>query len=134
LREYTLKAGYYCSPSIDELNRMEDHQIRNVSNFVIGREGYGEIRFLSGVDLAEVDLNKDVSIGKRGMMVCAGARPGERLNQPALMCFQATHVTTVASRRRLRTVLSNALRDGGPKFVFLDEETGCIVLFVEDWW
>ena len=134
LRTYTLKAGYYCSPGIDELNQMEDDQIRNVSNFVIGREGYGEIRFLLDVDLAEVNLNTEVSIGKRGMMVSPGAHPGERLNQPALMCFQAPNMKTAAARRRLRTVLSNTLRSGEPKFVFLDEETGYIVLFVEDWW
>lgn len=112
---------------------MEDDQIQNVSNFVIGRQGYGEIRFLSSVDLSDVDLEAEVSIGKRGMMVSDGASPGERLNHPALMCFQAPVMKTAALRRRLRSVLAKTLRDSGPSLVFLDEETGFMVLFVEDW-
>ena len=132
-RHFTLREDYYCSPSIEELERMEDDQIQNVSNFVIGRQGYGEIRFLSSVDLSDVDLEAEVSIGKRGMMVSDGASPGERLNHPALMCFQAPVMKTAALRRRLRSVLAKTLRDSGPSLVFLDEETGFMVLFVEDW-
>ena len=134
-KRFVLRTGYYCSPDVDALSRLDETSIRRVSNFVIGREGHGEIRFLTDVDLTDVDLSTEVYIGKRGMMVSKGAKPGERLNQPALMCFLAPQVKSSASRRRLRSALAaRTFQEAGPRLVFVDEDVGSVVLFVEDWY
>uniref|UniRef100_UPI0001C04F2A Nucleoporin NUP145 n=1 Tax=Saccharomyces cerevisiae TaxID=4932 RepID=UPI0001C04F2A len=43
--------GYWCSPSPEQLERLSLKQLAAVSNFVIGRRGYGCITFQHDVDL-----------------------------------------------------------------------------------
>lgn len=44
--------GYWCSPTIEQLSRLPIKQLCSVSNFVIGRQGFGSISFDSDVDLS----------------------------------------------------------------------------------
>lgn len=46
-------SGYWCSPSPEELKELSTEQISSVSNFIIGRKGYGTISFNYDVDLSE---------------------------------------------------------------------------------
>ncbi|KAH3683390.1 hypothetical protein WICPIJ_005609 [Wickerhamomyces pijperi] len=48
----TTKDEYWCSPSISELSKYQLGQLTNVSNFAIGRKGYGTIWFQDPVDLS----------------------------------------------------------------------------------
>ena len=43
--------GYWCSPSIEQLQRLTPQQLSAIPNFVIGRKGYGSISFDLDVDL-----------------------------------------------------------------------------------
>ncbi|SCU99180.1 LANO_0F01046g1_1 [Lachancea nothofagi CBS 11611] len=44
--------GYWCSPTIDQLSKLPIKQLCSVSNFVVGRRGFGSISFDSDVDLS----------------------------------------------------------------------------------
>lgn len=46
--------GYWCTPSISELESMQLEDLSNVENFIIGRKGYGQIAFNFPVDLSGV--------------------------------------------------------------------------------
>ena len=46
------RSGYWCSPSPEELKELSTEQISSVSNFMIGRKGYGTISFNYDVDLS----------------------------------------------------------------------------------
>lgn len=46
--------GYWCTPSIAELETMKLEDLSNVENFIIGRKGYGQIAFNFPVDLSSV--------------------------------------------------------------------------------
>lgn len=52
--------SYWSSPTLDQLRNMSKQELKNVSNFVVGRHNIGQITFNMGkpVDLSEVDLNK----------------------------------------------------------------------------
>ncbi|CAB4254270.1 similar to Saccharomyces cerevisiae YGL092W NUP145 Essential nucleoporin, subunit of the Nup84p subcomplex [Maudiozyma barnettii] len=47
-------SDYWCSPSPDELKKLSSEQLASVSNFIIGRKGYGTISFNYDVDLTSV--------------------------------------------------------------------------------
>lgn len=65
----TLKHGnfcyrpeYYTIPSLDELNEMVDEKDQClVENFIVGREDYGEVKFLGVTDVKDLNLDE---IGK----------------------------------------------------------------------
>lgn len=43
--------GYWCSPSIEQMKKFSREQLESVSDFVVGRQGYGSINFDYDVDL-----------------------------------------------------------------------------------
>ncbi|KAI9323375.1 nucleoporin autopeptidase-domain-containing protein [Dichotomocladium elegans] len=51
------KEGYYSSPSYNELAAMAKEELQHVSNFTVGRTGYGEVQFAVPVDLSQVELS-----------------------------------------------------------------------------
>lgn len=48
-----LASGYWCAPTIGELEDMDEAQLAQVEDFVIGRIGYGHIAYDHAVDLRE---------------------------------------------------------------------------------
>ncbi|KAG0164768.1 hypothetical protein DFQ28_007701 [Apophysomyces sp. BC1034] len=52
-----VKEGYYCSPTLEVLSTMSKEDLKRVEKFVVGRHGYGEVRFIEPVDLSDLDLN-----------------------------------------------------------------------------
>ncbi|CEP09076.1 hypothetical protein [Parasitella parasitica] len=50
------KNDYYISPTLETLASMPKEGLKQVQNLVVGRRGYGEIRYEQPVDLSEVDL------------------------------------------------------------------------------
>ncbi|KAL9653044.1 hypothetical protein ABK040_015558 [Willaertia magna] len=56
------KQGYYTKPSMNELKLMNSSQLQKVRDFVVGREGYGEIKFLGDTDVRGLDLDIIVTI------------------------------------------------------------------------
>ncbi|KAH3675122.1 hypothetical protein WICMUC_002778 [Wickerhamomyces mucosus] len=47
----SIETDYWCSPSIEELSKLQLRQLAEISGFTIGRKGYGTIWFQQPVDL-----------------------------------------------------------------------------------
>lgn len=63
---------YFTSPSIDELVEREvadPGYCSRVPNFIIGRAGYGQVRFLGNTDVRGIDLNEIVRFEKHYVVV-----------------------------------------------------------------
>ncbi|KAI3695002.1 hypothetical protein L1987_77989 [Smallanthus sonchifolius] len=81
---------YYTQPQISELEakeRAEPGFCRRVKDFVIGRHGYGSIKFLGETDVTKVDIETHVQFNNREVIVYMddSMKPavGEGLNKPA---------------------------------------------------
>lgn len=46
--------GYWCSPSIAELERMSPEELSSVDNFIVGRKSKGQIAYIFPVDLTTI--------------------------------------------------------------------------------
>ncbi|SMN18990.1 similar to Saccharomyces cerevisiae YGL092W NUP145 Essential nucleoporin, subunit of the Nup84p subcomplex [Maudiozyma saulgeensis] len=57
-----IPSDYWCSPSPDELRKLSSEQLASVSNFIIGRKGYGTISFNFDVDLTSVARNIETQL------------------------------------------------------------------------
>ncbi|KAL1598969.1 hypothetical protein SLS60_008114 [Paraconiothyrium brasiliense] len=87
--------GYWSEPSLDALKKMSPGELKNISNFVVGRDKVGKIEFNHGkpVDLSSTPLDKlfddIISLNHRNATVygdtCTVAKPplGSGLNQPS---------------------------------------------------
>lgn len=94
-----LKNDYYISPSLDTLASMPKEGLKHVQNLVVGRKGYGEIRFDQPVDLTDVvieDIMGNIVVIEEKTVVVypdQDSKPakGTRLNLPATVkienCF-----------------------------------------------
>ncbi|CAN6321288.1 unnamed protein product [Urochloa humidicola] len=63
---------YFTRPSLDELVEREASDpgyCSRVPNFIIGRDGYGQVRFLGNTDVRGIDLNDIVRFGKHSVVV-----------------------------------------------------------------
>jgi acyl carrier protein/aryl carrier-like protein len=126
------KAGYFAVPSILRLQRMSEEELKQVSRFVIGRQGYGEIAFLYPVDLRNANLDEIVQIGKGSITLYGGNKtktplPGEGLNQPALLTFKRIFPRTKSSKGSImafKGVLLQACSRMGATFVHWDPDEG----------
>jgi nuclear pore complex protein Nup98-Nup96 len=59
--ERALKKGdYWCRPKLEKLKAMSHDQLSNLSDFTVGRKGYGEVTFLRPVDLTSVSSLNDL--------------------------------------------------------------------------
>lgn len=48
---------YWCKPRMEKLRQMGEGYLSKISNFTIGRSGFGEVTFLEPVDVTGFDLN-----------------------------------------------------------------------------
>lgn len=83
---------YYIKPPIQELaakERTEPGFCRHVKDFVVGREGYGSIRFLGETDVRNLDLESVIQFNYREVTVHmdTSKKPqvGQGLNKPAVV-------------------------------------------------
>ncbi|KAK6139500.1 hypothetical protein DH2020_026760 [Rehmannia glutinosa] len=81
---------YYMEPSLKELaakEMAEPGSCTRVNNFVVGRLGYGNIKFLGETDVRYLDLESVVQFNDREVIVYADDRKkppvGQSLNKPA---------------------------------------------------
>lgn len=137
-KTFSLRENYYCFPQLHDLNRMSEHDLSKVHNFVIGKEGVGEIRFLCPVNLQKADLRRSISISKRSMTLSGdrNKHPGQGLNHPALLVFRGASpkvFDSPYSRRRLRSRLLQACQRVGGILVHLDEIHCEFIIKVDDW-
>ncbi|KAL7205577.1 hypothetical protein ACSBR2_018502 [Camellia fascicularis] len=84
------RSGYYTEPQIHELavkERAEPGFCCRVKDFVVGRHGYGNIKFLGDTDVRQLDLDSDIHFDNCELTVYMdeSKKPpvGQGLNKPA---------------------------------------------------
>eukprot|EP00262_Sarcandra_glabra_P015275 TRINITY_DN466_c2_g1_i1.p1 TRINITY_DN466_c2_g1~~TRINITY_DN466_c2_g1_i1.p1 ORF type:complete len:1018 (+),score=232.75 TRINITY_DN466_c2_g1_i1:175-3228(+) len=133
-------SDYYTEPRIQELaakERAEPGFCRHVKDFVIGRHGYGSIRFIDETDVRRLDLESLVQFNNREVIVYMdeSKKPpvGQGLNKPAevtllnIKCFDkktGEQYTQGPKVERYKEMLMKKARDQGAEFVSYDPVKG----------
>ena len=130
---------YYMEPSESALRKLSPLQLSSVPNFVIGKQGVGEIRFLKPVDLTSVDLERSFSHIVRFEPKQVSIYPeedkppaGQGLNQPAMIRLERCWPTQRGTRalitdpehERMRQHIERLKNVPDTKFVSYDPSTG----------
>jgi len=103
------KAEYYCSPSLAELGRLSASDMaRGVSEFTVGRKGYGSITWKGTVDVRGLDLDAIVDIGDGYVELYPASsgipepEVGQGLNRPAQVSIVDRHGVFVSGNAEIR--------------------------------
>ncbi|KAI8569950.1 hypothetical protein RHMOL_Rhmol02G0317900 [Rhododendron molle] len=133
-------SDYYTEPRIQELAAMERAKpgfCCRVKDFVVGRHGYGSIRFIGETDVRRLDLESLVQFNNREVIVYMdeSKKPpvGQGLNKPAevtllnIKCVDkrtGSHYTEGPKIDRYREMLKRKAEDQGAEFVSYDPIKG----------
>ena len=86
------RSDYYTEPGIQELaskERAEPGFCRHAKDFVVGRHGYGSIKFLGETDVQKLDLDYYIHFNNREVIVYMDESKkhpvGQGLNKPAVV-------------------------------------------------
>ncbi|XP_010529663.1 PREDICTED: nuclear pore complex protein NUP98A isoform X2 [Tarenaya hassleriana] len=134
------RSDYYTEPRIQELaakERAEPGYCKRVKDFVVGRHGYGSIKFLGETDVRRLDLESLVQFNNREVIVYMdeSKKPpvGQGLNKPAevtllnIKCVdkktgkQFTEGTKV---EKYKEMLKRKAEEQGAEFVSYDPVNG----------
>ncbi|CAK9178036.1 unnamed protein product [Ilex paraguariensis] len=133
-------SDYYTEPRIQELaakERAEPGFCRHVKNFVVGRHGYGSIKFIGETDVRRLDLESLIQFNNREVIVYVdeNKKPpvGQGLNKPAevtllnIKCFDkktGQHYTEGPRIDKYKEMLKRKAEDQGAEFVSYDPIKG----------
>jgi nuclear pore complex protein Nup98-Nup96 len=133
-------SDYYTEPRIQELaakERADPGFCRHVSDFVVGRHGYGSIKFLGQTDVRRLDLESLIQFNNREVIVYMDEtkKPpaGQGLNKPAevtllrIKCFDkktGSHYTEGPGVEKYKELLKKKAADQGAEFVSYDPVKG----------
>ncbi|XP_023642866.1 nuclear pore complex protein NUP98B [Capsella rubella] len=133
-------AEYFTEPRIQELaakERIDPGHCKRVKDFVVGRHGYGSIKFLGETDVCRLDLEMVVQFKNREVNVYMdeSKKPpvGQGLNKPAVVtllnikCMDKKTGTQVKEGARLdkyKEMLKRKADEQGAKFVSYDAVKG----------
>ncbi|KAK2456227.1 Nucleoporin autopeptidase [Trifolium repens] len=134
------KSDYFTLPRIHELaakERAEPGFCSHVKDFVVGRQGYGSIRFLGVTDVRGLDLESIVQFNNREVIVYMddSKKPpvGQGLNKPAevtllnIKCFDkktGQQYTEGPRIEKYKEMLKRKAEDQGAEFVSYDANKG----------
>ncbi|XP_050268788.1 nuclear pore complex protein NUP98A [Quercus robur] len=134
------RSDYYTEPRIQELaakERAEPGFCRHVRDFVVGRHGYGSIKFLGQTDVRRLDLEALVQFNNREVIVYMddSKKPpiGQGLNKPAevtllnVKCFDkktGQQYTEGPKIEKYKEMLKRKAEDQGAEFVSYDPIKG----------
>lgn len=134
------RSDYYTLPRIHELaakERAEPGFCSHVKDFVVGRQGYGSIRFLGVTDVRGIDLESIVQFNNREVIVYMddSKKPpvGQGLNKPAevtllnIKCFDKKTGQQYTEGPRIgkyKEMLKRKAEDQGAEFVSYDPNKG----------
>ncbi|KAF8402371.1 hypothetical protein HHK36_013326 [Tetracentron sinense] len=126
-------SDYYTEPRIQELaakERAESGFCRRVKDFVVGRHGYGSIKFMGETDVRRLDLESLVQFNNREVIVYMdeSKKPpvGQGLNKPAevtllnIKCFDkksGQQYTEGPKVEKYKEMLVKKAEDQGAEFV-----------------
>lgn len=130
---------YYTEPQVPELaanERAEPGFCRHVKNFVVGRHGYGSIKFLGETDVRHLDLDSHVKFNNREVMVYMDERDkppvGEGLNKASEVTLLNVKCIDKLGNRyingpkvdKYREMLIKKAKEQGAEFVSYDPVEG----------
>lgn len=134
------RSDYYTEPRIQELaakERAEPGFCRRVKDFVVGRHGYGSIKFMGETDVRRLDLESLVQFNNREVIVYMddSKKPpvGQGLNKPAevtllnIKCFDkktGVQYTEGPKIGKYKEMLKRKAEDQGAEFVSYDPMKG----------
>ncbi|XP_049348812.1 nuclear pore complex protein NUP98A isoform X1 [Solanum verrucosum] len=135
-----LHSDYYTEPRIQELaakERAEPGFCRRVKDFVVGRHGYGSIKFMGETDVRRLDLESLIQFNNREVIVYMdeSKKPpvGQGLNKPAevtllnIKCFDkktGQQYTEGPRIEKYKEMLKRKAGDQGAEFVSYDPVKG----------
>jgi hypothetical protein len=92
--------GLNIAPSIDVLEKMPEEELKEVSDFVIIKSGFGSIRFLEPVDVRGLDIDEIVQFHDQEIIVYPekSPPPGKGLNKPAEITLERCWPTDKMNR------------------------------------
>ncbi|CAK9167473.1 unnamed protein product [Ilex paraguariensis] len=121
-------SDYYTEPRIQELaakERAEQGFCRRVKDFVVGRHGYGSIKFIGETDVRRLDLESLIQFNNREVIVYVdeNKKPpfGQGLNKPA---ETGHHYTEGPRIDKYKELLKRNAEDQGAEFVSYDPIKG----------
>lgn len=133
-------SDYYTEPRIQELaakERAEPGFCRHVKDFVVGRHGYGSIKFMGETDVRRLDLESLIQFNNREVIVYMdeSKKPpvGQGLNKPAevtllnIKCFDkktGQQYTEGPRIEKYKEMLKRKAGDQGAEFVSYDPVKG----------
>lgn len=133
-------SDYYTEPRIQELaakERAEPGFCRHVKDFVVGRHGYGSIKFMGETDVRRLDLESLIQFNNREVIVYMdeSKKPpvGQGLNKPAevtllnIKCFDkktGQQFTEGPRIEKYKEMLKRKAGDQGAEFVSYDPVKG----------
>ncbi|KAL9439727.1 hypothetical protein AB3S75_025229 [Citrus x aurantiifolia] len=134
------RSDYYTEPRIQELaakERAKPGFCRRVKDFVVGRHGYGSIKFLGETDVRRLDLESLVQFNNREVIVYMddSKKPpvGQGLNKPAevtllnIKCFDkktGVQYTEGPKIEKYKEMLKRKAEDQGAEFISYDPIKG----------
>ncbi|GLU17638.1 hypothetical protein SLE2022_339980 [Rubroshorea leprosula] len=134
------RSDYYTEPRIQELaakERGEPGYCRHVKDFVVGRHGFGSIKFLGETDVRRLDLESLIQFNNREVIVYMddSKKPpvGQGLNKPAVVtllnikCFDkktGRQYTEGPKAEKYKEMLKRKTEDQGAEFVSYDPVKG----------
>ncbi|KAL1556444.1 nuclear pore complex protein NUP98A-like [Salvia divinorum] len=133
-------SDYYTEPRIQELaakERAEQGYCRHVKDFVVGRLGFGSIKFFGETDVQRLDLESLIQFNNREVIVYMdeSKKPpaGQGLNKPAevtllnIKCFDkktGQQYTEGPRINKYKEMLKRKAEDQGAEFVSYDPVKG----------
>ncbi|XP_058077785.1 nuclear pore complex protein NUP98A isoform X2 [Magnolia sinica] len=133
-------SDYYTEPRIQELaakERAEPGYCRHVKDFVVGRHGYGSIKFLGETDVRRLDLESIVQFNNREVIVYMdeSKKPpvGQGLNKAAVVTLlnikgsnkkTGEQYTQGPKLERYKEMLMKKTQDQGAEFISYDPIKG----------
>ncbi|XP_057773616.1 nuclear pore complex protein NUP98A [Salvia miltiorrhiza] len=133
-------SDYYTEPRIQELaakERAEPGYCRHVKDFIVGRHGYGSIKFFGETDVRRLDLESLIQFNNREVIVYMdeSKKPpvGQGLNKPAevtllnIKCFDKKTGQQYTEGPRIdkyKEMLKRKAEDQGAEFVSYDPVKG----------
>ncbi|CAI9093331.1 OLC1v1028809C4 [Oldenlandia corymbosa var. corymbosa] len=133
-------SDYYTEPRIQELaakERVENGYCQRVKDFVVGRHGYGSIKFIGETDVRGLDLESLIQFNNREVIVYMdeSKKPpvGQGLNKRAevtllnIKCFDkktGLHYTEGPRIEKYKEMLRRKAEDQGAEFVSYDPVKG----------
>lgn len=133
------QSDYYTEPRIQELaakERAEPGFCRRVKDFIVGRHGFGSVKFIGETDVRRLDLESIIQFNHRVVEVYMdeSKKPpvGQGLNKPAevtllnVKCIDKTgHQVTDGPRvERYKNILVNKAKDQNAEFLSYDPVKG----------